>query len=300
MRSFFQSVLDFFLDFPERFTVDATGGADRVITWLNETLDFIWSPLSNFFLHFANLVNNILTFLPWSFFVVAFFLAGWRLSGIKTGILVGALTAAIAVSGYWDPMVLTLTIIMVAVILSIFVGLPLGIIMSKSSKLEAVMRPMLDTMQTLPAYAYLIPALMFFGFGRAPGIFATTIFAIPPLIRLTYLGITNVSREIIEAGIAFGSSPFQMLFKIELPQALKSIAAGINQTTMMAVSMVVLAAMIGGEGAGARGVALTLYTAVLQQRAAQAVIAGFVLVFLAIVLDRLIQGIANRTDKEAN
>lgn len=298
--SFFSSIRDFLMDFPENQVINLEERVDSLITWLNETFNFIWDPLTLFLQHFAGTIGDILGFFPWSFYVVVLFIAGWRLTSLKTGILMGVLTLLIAVIGYWDEMILTLNIVLAGVILSIVLGLPFGIIMAKSKRLETVIRPVLDTMQTLPAYAYLIPALLFFGFGRAPGIVAVTIFAVVPLIRLTYLGITNIPTETKEAGIAFGSDTFQMLFKIELPQAIKSIATGINQTTMMAVSMVVLAAMIGGEGVGQTGVARILYTSVLQQKADTAVISGFVLVFLAIVLDRLIQGMADRTNKEAN
>lgn len=291
------TLLNFLLDFPERFVYDPKESISRFIDWAEVTFEFFWEAIRQFLLRFADITHAFLNFVPWSVFVVILLLAGWRLTSWKTGVLLAVLTSAIAVFGYWDNMLLSLTIILAGVIISVFFGLPLGIIMSKSEKLESVMRVVLDTMQTLPAYAYLIPALMFFGFGRAAGLVAVIIFALPPLIRLTYLGITSISEEMIEAGLSFGSSPMQMLLKIELPQALKSIAAGINQTTMMAVSMIVLAAMIGAEGAGSQGVALILYTAVVSQRAAEAVVAGFVLVFMAIILDRLIQGFTNRFDK---
>ncbi len=288
---------NFFVEFPERLIYDPEARIARFIDWAGDTFAFLWGAIRQFLLRFADITHAFLDFVPWSVFVVVLFIAGWRLTSWKMGLLLAVLTFAIGMFGYWDNMLLSLTIILAGVIISVILGLPLGIIMSKSEKLEAVMRVVLDTMQTLPAYAYLIPALMFFGFGRAAGLVAVIIFALPPLIRLTYLGITNISDEMIEAGLSFGSSPMQMLFKIELPQALKSIAAGINQTTMMAVSMIVLAAMIGAEGAGRQGVALILYRAVVGQRAAEAVVAGFVLVFMAIILDRLIQGFTERFDK---
>lgn len=297
MNTFLLSLKSFFVEFPERLIYDPEDRIESFINWIGDTFAFFWGAIRQFLLRFADITHAFLEFVPWWMFVILLFIAGWRLTSVKMGILMAVLSFAIGMFGYWENMLLSLTIILAGVIISIIFGLPLGILMSKSRRLESVMRVMLDTMQTLPAYAYLIPALMFFGFGRAAGLVAVIIFALPPLIRLTYLGITNIPTEMIEAGLSFGSSPWQMLKKIELPQALKSIAAGINQTTMMAVSMIVLAAMIGAEGAGRQGVALILYRAVVGQRAAEAVVAGFVLVFLAIILDRLIQGFTERFDK---
>jgi glycine betaine/proline transport system permease protein len=167
----------------------------------------------------------------------------------------------------------------------LLVGLPLGIAMSKNQRTEKFLKPILDGMQTMPSFVYLIPAVMLFGLGRVPAVFATTIYAVPPLIRLTYLGITNVDAEVIEAGKSFGSTARQMLLKIELPQALPTIMTGVNQTTMMAMAMVVISSMIGAEGIGSE-----VLVSIRRLEVGRGFQAGFAIVFLAIVLDRLLQG----------
>ena len=159
-------------------------------------------------------------------------------------------------------------------------------------KVEKIMKPLLDAMQTMPSFVYLIPAIMIFGLGKVPAIFATTIYAVPPLIRLTYLGIVGVDKEVKEAGIAFGSTPMQLLFKIEFPQAMPSIMTGLNQTTMMAMSMVVISSMIGAGGIGEN-----VLTAIRRLEIGKGFEAGLVVVFLAIILDRLLQGFANKNIK---
>jgi glycine betaine/proline transport system permease protein len=189
-------------------------------------------------------------------------------------------------------MIYTLAIILISVFISFIVGMPTGILMAKFKTFAATLKPILDMMQTLPSFVYLIPALMLLGIGRVPAVFATTIYAVPPLIRLTYLGISNVQEEVREAGQAFGSTPLQLLFKIELPQALSTIAAGVNQTTMMAVAMVVISSMIGAQGLGQE-----VLVAIRQIEVGDGFVAGLSVVFLAIILDRVLQGVANKFDQ---
>src|SRR5699024_10941930 len=151
---------------------------------------------------------------------------------------------------YWSHMIETLSLVIVASILSVIIGIPTGILMSKSRIAETIITPVLDFMQTMPAFVYLIPAVAFFGIGMVPGVFASWIFATPPTVRFTILGIRQVSKELVEASEAFGSTGTQKLFKVELPMARKTIMAGINQTVMLALSMVVTASMIGAPGLG--------------------------------------------------
>jgi glycine betaine/proline transport system permease protein len=159
--------------------------------------------------------------------------------------------------------------------------------MAKSSRTERILKPILDAMQTMPSFVYLIPAIMLFGLGRVPAVFATTIYAVPPLIRLTYLGLQGVDKEVVEAGKAFGSTRMQMLLKIELPQALPTIMTGVNQTTMMAMAMVVISSMIGAEGIGEE-----VLISIRRLEVGRGFQAGFAVVFLAIILDRIMQGIS--------
>jgi len=180
----------------------------------------------------------------------------------------------------------TLAMIFTAVIFCMIIGIPLGIAASRSRIFEALLRPILDIMQTIPSFVYLIPVVMLFGVGLTPGVVATIIFALPPVIRLTNLGIRQVGKGFKEAGASLGLSKFKILHRIELPLALKTIMAGVNQTLMLALSMVVIAALIGAGGLG-----LTVYVALGRLDIGAAVIGGTGIVILAIVLDRITQKI---------
>ncbi|SDC56453.1 ABC transporter permease [Shouchella lonarensis] len=193
--------------------------------------------------------------------------------------------------GLWEGMLNTLSVVLSAGLISVVFGVPLGIWMAKSDRVEAVVKPLLDLMQTMPAFVYLIPAVAFFGIGMVPGVVASVIFAMPPTVRMTNLGIRQVSTELIEAADAFGSTSTQKLFKVQLPMARGTIMAGINQSIMLALSMVVIAAMIGAEGIGQ-----SVYRAVGRNDIGGGFEAGLAIVILAIILDRLTQSLnAKRT-----
>lgn len=198
---------------------------------------------------------------------------------VMTGLLflVGAL-------GLWDKLMQTLALMLVSTLISVLIGIPLGILAARSDRLRAILLPMLDIMQTMPSFVYLIPVLMLFGLGKVPAIFATVIYASPPLIRLTDLGIRQVDREVMEAVTAFGANRWQQLFGVQLPLALPSIMAGINQTTMMALSMVVIASMIG-----ARGVGEEVLIGIQTLDVGRGLEAGLAIVILAVVIDRITQ-----------
>ena len=184
----------------------------------------------------------------------------------------------------WSESMTTLAMIFTAVIFCILIGIPLGILCSRSKTFETVMRPILDVLQTIPSFVYLIPVVMLFGIGLTPGVVATIIFALPPIIRLTNLGIRQVGKGFKEAGSSLGLTRLLILIKIEIPLALKTIMAGINQTLMLALSMVVIAALIGAGGLG-----LTIYVALGRLDIGSAVIGGTGIVILAIILDRITQ-----------
>ncbi|MHA6908903.1 ABC transporter permease [Ralstonia pseudosolanacearum] len=185
------------------------------------------------------------------FAMLAFFvgLALWR-RGVVFAVFVAAALALIRYMGLWDQTVSTLALVTAATVLSLIIGVPLGIWGARSNRVGVVLRSLLDFMQTMPAFVYLIPAVILFGLGRVPAVIATIVFAMPPVVRLTTLGIKQVRMELLEAGLAFGSTNWQLLWKIQLPNALPSIMAGVNQTIMMALSMVVIASMIGAGGLG--------------------------------------------------
>lgn len=278
--------------FPEALYYQITEPIDAIFDWilinLSGFFDFLTLIISNMF----DIVELGLNYFPWWLMVLAVGYAGYKLYTWKMGVLLAAMLFAIGMFGLWQIMIYTLAIVIISVLVSVLAGIPLGIIMAKSGHVEAILKPILDAMQTMPSFVYLIPAVMLFGFGRVPAVFATTIYAIPPLIRLTYLGISNVDEEVVEAGKSFGSTPKQMLFKIELPQSLSTIMTGVNQTTMMAMAMVVISSMIGAEGIGEE-----VLIAIRRLEVGSGFQAGFAIVFLAIILDRLLQGFANSFDK---
>lgn len=228
---------------------------------------------------------------PWWIFVILLFAVTKFLYNYKTATVLSSLLLLIGIFGVWDEMISTLTIIIISVFISFLIGIPVGIWMAKSNRVESILKPILDMMQTIPSFVYLIPAVMLFSIGRVPATFATIIYAVPPLIRLTFLGIKNVDKEMIEAGKSFGSTPRQLLFKVELPQALSTIATGLNQTTMMAVAMVVIASMIGAGGLGS-----IVLVANRNIDIGSGFVGGFAIVFLAIILDRLLQGVAKKLE----
>jgi glycine betaine/proline transport system permease protein len=195
----------------------------------------------------------------------------------------------IGVLGLWEVTMETLSIVIVAVLFSLILGIPLGILMAESDRCSTVLTPLLDAMQTMPSFVYLIPALMLFGLGKVPGVVATVIYAVPPVVRLTNLGMRQVSESVQEAARAFGADRWQMLKEVRLPLAMPSVLAGVNQTTMMALSMVVVASMIGAGGLGEKVLIATNRIAV-----GDGFEAGWAIVVMAIVIDRLTQGLARR------
>lgn len=214
----------------------------------------------------------------------------WLLRHPDPGLTMALVMVLIGMLGHWDKAMQTLALMLVATLISILIGIPLGIVMSRSDRFRALLLPVLDAMQTLPSFVYLIPALLLFGLGKVPAIFATVIYAVPPLIRLTDLGIRLVDKEVMEAATAFGATPRQQLFGVQLPLALPNIMAGVNQCTMMALSMVVVASMIGARGLGEE-VLLGIQRLDVGRGAA----AGLAIVLLAVVMDRITQSYGRRS-----
>ncbi|MFZ7103339.1 MAG: ABC transporter permease [Peptococcaceae bacterium] len=276
-------------EFPEILRIKIGIYVDELVTWLmvnyGDVFDAIRSGISWFLLK----IEVGLAFIPWWLVLLIVFLIGWRTKKLISGLFYAFLVFLIGAFGLWDLMLLTLAIVLTSVVISLIIGIPLGILMAYNSKTNAVMKPVLDAMQTMPTFVYLIPAIMLFGLGKVPGVFATTVYAIPPVIRLTDLGIRRVSREMVEAAHSFGSSTWQTLIKVQLPQALPTIMTGINQTTMMALSMVVVTSMIGAKGLG-----MEVLIAINRIDIARGFEAGISIVFLAIIIDRISQGVAEK------
>ena len=233
-----------------------------------------------------NGLDSLFNFIPFPLVVLIFILIAFKTNGLKFAIITGVSLIFIDLVDLWQETMTTLAMIFTAVIFCMVIGIPLGIGASRSNLFEAIMRPILDIMQTIPSFVYLIPVVMLFGVGLTPGVVATIIFALPPIIRLTNLGIRQVGKGFKEAGSSLGLSKFLILTKIEIPLAMKTIMAGVNQTLMLALSMVVIAALIGAGGLG-----LTVYVALGRLDIGGAVIGGTGIVILAIVLDRITQKI---------
>jgi len=236
-------------------------------------------------------VDIVFLWLPWPVWILLVGVLGWCLTSMRTGFLVAGALAVVQAVGLWDEAMSTLSLIGVSVILTLIIAIPIGIIAAKNNIFENIIRPILDAMQTVPSMVYLIPAVMLLGVGKVPAAAASMIFAVPPAIRLTSLGLRQVSAETKEAAVAFGASKWQLLTKVELPLATRTIMAGVNQSTMMSVSMVVIAAFIGAGGLG-----YSVLFALDRVRIGAGVEAGLAVLAIAIVLDRLTQALAGRKE----
>ena len=233
-----------------------------------------------------NSLDSLFNLIPFPIAILIFIFFAYRTNGLKFSCLTVVGLVFIDLVDLWSESMTTLAMIFTAVIFCIIIGIPLGILSSRSKTFEIILRPILDVMQTIPSFVYLIPVVMLFGIGLTPGVVATIIFALPPVIRLTNLGIRQVGKGFKEAGSSLGLTKLLVLIKIEIPLALKTIMAGINQTLMLALSMVVIAALIGAGGLG-----LTVYVALGRLDIGSAVIGGTAIVILAIILDRITQKI---------
>ena len=230
--------------------------------------------------------ESILNFIPFPIVLLIFVVLAYKTNGFKFALFSLLSLIFIDLVDLWSESMTTLAMIFTAVLFCMIIGIPLGIIASRSNTFEIILRPILDIMQTIPSFVYLIPVVMLFGVGLTPGVVATIIFALPPIIRLTNLGIRQVGKGFKEAGSSLGLTKFLILMKIEIPLSLKTIMAGVNQTLMLALSMVVIAALIGAGGLG-----LTVYIALGRLDVGSAVIGGTGIVILAIILDRITQKI---------
>ena len=233
-----------------------------------------------------NSLDSLFNFIPFPIILLVFVFFAYRTNGLKFAIFSFVSLVFIDLVDLWSESMTTLAMIFTAVIFCMLIGIPLGILASRSNTFEIILRPILDIMQTIPSFVYLIPVVMLFGVGLTPGVVATIIFALPPIIRLTNLGIRQVGKGFKEAGSSLGLTKFLILVKIEIPLSLKTIMAGVNQTLMLALSMVVIAALIGAGGLG-----LTVYIALGRLDVGSAVIGGTGIVILAIILDRITQKI---------
>lgn len=281
--------------FPFELSLDLNSIDDGVKA-LSIRFDDFFTILKNGLGNFVGFINNILDLIPWSVMILLVVILTWRISGkITSGLLYGFFLFLIGALGLWSMMNETLSIIIASVIVSLLLGFPIGILLSTSDRLDRFFRPILDTMQTMPVFVYLIPAMMFFGLGKPPAVIATTVYAVVPMIRLTNHGIRQIDKEVVEASLAFGSTKIQSLIKVQIPQALPTIMTGINQTLMMAMSMVVTTSMIGASGLG-----MEVLLAVNRVEMGRGLVSGVAVVIIAIILDRITQGLVKRSEVKAD
>lgn len=254
-----------------------------------ESIENFFDPLLQFLVWF----EKLLIATPW-WLMIAIILGITYVAArsIKLTVGVGISLLLIGWFGMWEDTMQTLSIITVCTMLSIFLGVPIGIGMAKSNRIQSVITPVLDVMQTMPAFVYLIPVVMLLGIGKIPGLIAVVVYAIPPVIRLTNLGIRLVDKEVLEAADAYGVTPWQRLWNVQLPLAMPNIMAGINQTIMMALAMVVIASMIGVKGLGQ-----PVLQSITNQYFTQGLLNGGAIVVLAIIFDRVSQSYAKRSQQ---
>jgi glycine betaine/proline transport system permease protein len=262
---------------------------DSAVDWITETFEWFFDPLKDVIEAIVGALEVTFTTLPALLMVailtvIAFFLAGWRIA------LFTVLGLLFVISlNLWEPSMETLALVLVAAAISLAIGIPIGIVAAKSRSVEAFMRPVLDVAQTMPAFVYLVPIVALIGIDEGPALIATVIFAMPPAVRLTMLGIQQVPRDTVEAAHAFGATPWQTLFKVELPLSVRSIMAGVNQVIMLSLSMVVIAALAGAGGLGE-----PVVSGLSQLDTGAAFVGGLGIVIIAIMLDRVTRGLETR------
>lgn len=288
--------MSFFDDFPAmgrrdlmELRRDIDGGFREFSRAYGEALEDFFDPL----LQFLIWLEKLLLAAPWPVIIVGVAALAWLGSRSKF-VTLGSVVCFLAIGylGMWKDTLSTLAMISVATMICIGVGIPIGILMSRSDRLQGIITPILDVMQTIPSFVYLIPVVMLLGIGKVPGLLAVCIYALPPIVRLTNLGIRLVDKQVLEAADAFGASVYQRLVGVQIPLALPNIFAGVNQTIMMALSMVVIASMIGVKGLG-----IPVLQAISNQYLALGLMNGLAIVALAIIFDRVTQRLGKRLQK---
>jgi ABC-type proline/glycine betaine transport system permease subunit len=288
-------MFDWLFDFPIKSNFDITKIDSFIRSWKSSWKGF-FEGIKKLLNETVGGIQDVLSFIPWIVFFAAVFFIGFKLEKkLSKGIIYVLVLAFVAFFKLWDLMLLTLAIVITSVIISCLLGFPIGVLISKSERANRIVRPILDTMQTMPIFVYLIPSVIFFGLGEAPAVIATTIYAIVPLIRLTNHGIRMVNKEVVEASRSFGATEMQTLIKVQIPQAMPTIMTGLNQTLMMAMSMVVTTSMIGANGLG-----MEVLIGVQRMELGRGLVAGIAVVILAILLDRFTQNLVKKEEGMLN
>ncbi len=275
--------------FPEEWNLGLREPLDMFKKWVivanrdgHWMFALFFQPLKGSIDFFMRRIEDFMYWLPWTVIIAFVFFLANKIGDLKLALLTAFSLLMMGLLGLWDESMRTLALMVTSVIIALAIGLPLGVWAAHNDRVETMLRPVLDAMQTMPAFVYLIPVVLFFGIARVPSVIATIIYAIPPVVRLTNLGIRRVSEESIEAARSFGSTPRQIMLKVQIPQAMPSIMTGVNQTIMMALSIVVIAALIGGGGLGD-----VVLKSLRRLQVGSALEAGLAIVFMAVLLDRL-------------
>ena len=277
---------------PAKLRKGIDGFVDGIVTEYGDSL----GALSDHFERWLAWFEKLLRTAPWWSVVLTVIVVAWLLTRrIGLSLLMGGLLCIIGLLGLWDAGMQTLALMLMATFLSVVIGIPVGILMGRLDWVRAVLHPVLDIMQTMPSFVYLIPVVMLFGLGKTPALIATIIYAVAPLIRLTDLGIRLADKEVLEASRAYGANAWQQLFGVQIPLALPNIMAGINQTTMMALAMVVIASMIGATGLGQE-----VLLGINRLEVGRGLMAGVSIVVLAILFDRITQAYGRRQRRGAH
>lgn len=271
------------------FEIPIASTMENLVYFLLDNFQGFFDFVTDYVSQIVEALTSVMAYLPpWAFMLILALIA-WKLAG--WGVAVFTVVGLLVVEnlGLWDPTLESTALVLAAEAFVLLIGLPLGILAARWDWIDRLLRPLLDFMQTMPAFVYLIPAVMFFGLGLVPGVMATVIFALPPLVRLTNLGIRQVPTELVEAGEAFGSSSLQLLVKVQLPVARATIMTGINQSIMLALSMVVIGAMIGAGGLGSE-----VLRGIQRLDVGRGFAAGLAVVVLAIIMDRITQNLGRQ------
>ncbi len=276
--------------FPESLQYHIAPGVNRFVDWLVISFAPFFDSVSAGILKVLLNINGFLDMIPWWVLIGVVALTVWGTTKkLLPTVVLSLLPFLIGVFGLWGLAMETLSVVCTAVILALLLGIPLGVFMAEVPGAAMVLKPVLDAMQTMPSFVYLIPAMMLFGLGKVPAVLATLIYALPPVIRLTALGLQQVPSSVEEAAVAYGATRWQLLRDVRIPLAMPSILAGVNQTTMMALAMVVVASMIG-----ARGLGQEVLLSINRIDVGRGFEAGVSVVAMAIVIDRITQGVAKK------
>ncbi len=280
-------VIDALDSFPTNRKIASTTAKsiDAFVEWLTISFEDIFDSITWAIRGMLDFLELLFIGTPWPVMALLLLLLSWKMAGWKVVAFTAAALTYLGAFGFWDKSMSTMALVGASVFICLIIGAPLGILAAKKPRFNRILNPILDVMQTMPSFVYLIPAIAFFSIGKPPAVLATVVFAMPPMIRLTALGIQQVSPSVIEAMLAFGASPAQVLFKAQLPLAMPSIMAGINQSIMMSLSMVVVAALIGAGGLG-----YDVLSSLQRLEAGKGLLAGFAIVLCAMILDKIIRG----------